>query len=282
MVSVLAVVGPSASGKSDYALELVERNQPAALINADAFALYRGMNIGTAKPVEQLRTIENYMFDILDPVETSSVSVYRHQVLELIDNLVKQEKTVVLVGGSGLYVRSALDQMNFPPTSQTVRDRWWKIYEDQGGDYIYATLLKLAPQLREQIEPTNIRKNIRILEVIELTGKPPQLNMSEPQYLRPTLQMGFRFETSEIETRIRQRTRKMLDSGLIEEVIQLQDQLGPTARKAIGYRETLQYLNGEITLEQLEQLINLHTRQLVKRQLTWFNKDQRIQWKTKN
>ncbi|MDR2538305.1 MAG: tRNA (adenosine(37)-N6)-dimethylallyltransferase MiaA [Bifidobacteriaceae bacterium] len=279
MKSILAVVGCTASGKTEYALNLARLTKNAVLINADAFALYRQMNVGTSKPSDQdLAGIENYMFNVLDVNEIASVSIYRSKVLKIIEQVSNQGKTIILVGGSGLYVRSALDQMDFPPTDHEVRKRLYNELEADGVQKLYERLGQISPASIKQISPHNSRKIIRALEIIELTGVLPKLTFAPPQYLRPTRQIAFCYTKEELKVRIHRRTKKMLEDGLVEEVFSLKNLLSATSQKAIGYIETLQYLAGQIDQDQLIDLINLHTFQLVKKQLTWFKKDTRINW----
>jgi tRNA dimethylallyltransferase len=219
------------------------------------------------------------MFNVLDVEQTASVSAYRARVLPIIERALTEAKTVILVGGSGLYVRAALDQMDFPPTDSELRAGLYRELESLGVEVLFERLKKLSPDTANQLSLTNSRKIIRALEVIELTGEPPRLELTAPQYLRPTQQIASEISQDQLFERIATRTQKMLERGLVEEVEQLRARLGPTAKKAIGYAETLQFLTGEIDREQLEALINLHTQQLVKRQLTWFRKDTRIKWR---
>jgi tRNA dimethylallyltransferase len=218
------------------------------------------------------------MFDVFDPETEISVGLYRNLVIPIIDDLLKANRKIILVGGSGLYVRAALDVLNFPPTNAALRQQLNAELTQRGAPAMYEKLQQIDSVSAQRLSPQNTRRVIRALEVALLTGQSFMTEMPSPKYRRPTQQIGFAVPQAELHRNIELRTRKMLDQGLIEETESLMENLGPTARKAIGYAETIRYLKREINREQLEDLINLHTKQLVKRQLTWFKKDSRICW----
>lgn len=270
---VIAIVGPTASGKTDYALRLCRENG-YPLINADSYSLYRGMDIGTAKPTgEELQGVEHYAFSVVEPSEAISIGKYQEIVLPLFKKL---EGTVVLCGGSGLYIKSVIDKIELAPFDLDTRNRLYRELEANGIEPLFKRLQKLDPASALKIPMENDRRVIRALEVIEQTGKPYVSDLEVFDYRYPTEQFMLKMDLEQLHERIKLRAKKMLDSGLVNEVETLRPTLGVTAIKAIGYKETLQYLDNQITLEQLEELIVIHTNQLVKKQLTWFRKDGRI------
>lgn len=274
MFEIIAIVGPTASGKTKYSIDLAKKTG-YPLINADAYSVYKKMDIGTAKPsAKELDGIKNYMFDIVDTDFRIDINWYKNLVLPIIEN----EKKVILCGGSGLYIKSIIDNMTLQPFDENVRNSLYKKKEELGIDKLYEMLEKKDRKSIEMIPKNNEKRVIRALEVIEITGKPYSSTIVENEYrYKNTKQYMFDLPKDIYFDKIQKRTKKMLKTGLIEEVKELKDNLGVTAKKAIGYKETLEYLDSKLTLEELEELINLRTFQLVKKQITWFKKDKRIQ-----
>ncbi|MFZ1383016.1 MAG: tRNA (adenosine(37)-N6)-dimethylallyltransferase MiaA [Scrofimicrobium sp.] len=288
---ILAVVGPTASGKSDFALDLadlyaarIQVSAPEAveIISADAMQLYRGMDIGTAKlPLAERRGIAHHQIDVLDVMDEASVAKYQKDARADIATIKRSEKLPMVVGGSGLYVRALLDDMRFPPTDTAIRERLEERLARLGAETLHRELSELDPEAARHINPKNGRRVVRALEVIEATGEPFSATLPKRQYVEPAVQIGIRRETEELEERIRRRTTAMFDQGLVEEVSRLRD-LGlgdsKTAARATGYSQVLAMLDGQINENEARESITLATTQLAKRQIKWFRADPRITW----
>lgn len=282
---VIAIVGPTATGKSDLALEIARHlggPSAAEIIGADAMALYRGMDIGTAKVPEGSRHgIAHHMVDVLDVTEAASVAAYQRQATKIVRRIFSEGKTPIVVGGSGMYVRALLDQLRFPPTNSALRANLTKELEDQGGETLHRRLSELDPAAAETIAPSNGRRLVRALEVIELTGKPYSATLPRYTYHWPSVQIGLNLDRDQLESRIHARARTMFASGLIEEVNGLTNlglRASPTAQYATGYRQALAALDGEMTVEEAVEDTALRTLRLARKQIKWFKRDPRIQW----
>ncbi|MCL1801628.1 MAG: tRNA (adenosine(37)-N6)-dimethylallyltransferase MiaA [Promicromonosporaceae bacterium] len=285
---MLAIVGPTATGKSSLALDIAEQlSQKCEIVNADAFSLYRGMDIGTAKtPVEQQRGIAHHLIDILDPTETASVSNYQQLGRQAIAEIINRGVLPIVVGGSGLYVRCLLDEMNIPPTDPNVRAHLESELECIGSLALHQRLLELDPVAARNIVPNNGRRVVRALEAITITGQPFSATLPEPKYLRPTVTIGVGYDRAELDSRINTRVSQMRADGLLDEVRRIAGPeqggsgpgLGVTASRAIGYAELLPVLRGEISEDQGFDDVAAHTRRLTRKQMTWFGRDKRIAW----
>lgn len=278
---VLAVVGPTATGKSELALTLCEE-LGGEVINADALQLYRGMDIGTAKlSVRERRGIAHHLLDVLDVTDEASVAVFQRDSREAVDAIQSRGLMPVLVGGSGLYVRAALDRLSIPPTDPTVRARLQEEADEQGVEETYAVLRRLDPVAAAAIEPRNVRRIVRALEVIELTGQAFSATMPERTYAEPTLAVGLDAGAAVIDQRIDVRVERMWEAGLLREVRQLVAQglrEGRTASRAIGYAQALGELDGELTTAEAVASTQVATRRFARRQRSWFRPDPRITW----
>ncbi|MGN6610930.1 MAG: tRNA (adenosine(37)-N6)-dimethylallyltransferase MiaA [Angustibacter sp.] len=278
---VIAVVGPTATGKSDLGVALA-RALGGEVVNADAMQLYRGMDIGTAKlTLAERQGVPHHLLDVLDVSEEASVAAYQRAVGVCIDDLVAREKVPVLVGGSGLYVRAALDVLEIPPTDRVVRARLEREAEELGAPTLHARLADVDPLAAERILPSNARRVVRALEVVELTGRPFSATLPEPRYLRPTVQIGLRAPRPELDDRIARRVERMWHEGLLAEVERLVPQGlrdGRTASRAVGYAQALAQLDGVLDAEQAQQQTAQLTRRLARRQESWFGRDDRIAW----
>ena len=284
---IVAVVGPTATGKSDLALDLAVADGPTEIVNADAYQLYRGMDIGTAKvPEAERRGVAHHQIDLLDPREDASVAHYQSAARADLDAIAARGARAVVVGGSGLYVRALLDEMNFPGTDPAVRARWAERAEREGRRALHARLAALDPAAAESIEPTNTRRIVRALEVIEITGAPYTANLPRQRYVRPTVQIGLNCDRGALDDRVEERVARMWDAGLVDEVRRLAapDQggtgpgLGTTAARAVGYAEILAWLRGESTEERARTAIVANTRRLARKQMGWFGRDPRVHW----
>ncbi|MEV0432945.1 tRNA (adenosine(37)-N6)-dimethylallyltransferase MiaA [Nocardia sp. NPDC050413] len=278
----VAVVGPTATGKSDLALDLAERLD-GEIVNIDAMQLYRGMDVGTAKlPPAQRRGIPHHLLDVLDVTETATVAAYQSAAGDIVEDIMARGRTPVVVGGSMMYVQALLDQWDFPATDPEVRARWEAVLADGGVAAVHAALRAADPVAADTILPTDGRRMVRALEVVELTGKP--FAASAPTIGAPrwdTVIVGVDRETAALDARIEARTAHMFDSGLVEEVRTLLDaglREGQTARRAIGYAQVLAYLDGEYDLAHARERTLIGTRRYVRRQRSWFRRDPRVTW----
>lgn len=280
--SVLAVVGPTASGKSDLGISIAESLGNAEIINADAMQLYRGMDIGTAKLIGPDRKgIPHHLIDVATPDQELTAVEYSKLAQATIREVLERGKKPILVGGSMFYVAAALDEMDFAPTDEAVRERLETESEALGALAMHERLRALDSKSAEIIPAQNIRRVVRALEVIELTGEPYKSSLPDPQYLLPTLQLGIDVDREILKSRIRVRVERMWELGLVDEVKQLLDSgvsFSRTAAVAIGYAQARAQLNGELTQhEAIEQTVTL-TNRYARRQMSWFRRDTRISW----
>lgn len=278
----VAVVGPTATGKTDLALDLAERLD-GEIVNIDAMQLYRGMDIGTAKvPVDQRRGLPHHLFDVLDVTETATVAAYQSAAVAVVDDIRARGRTPVIVGGSMMYVQALLDDWAFPATDQAVRARWEALLAAEGVGAVHAALRAADPVAADTILPTDGRRMVRALEVVELTGRPFAASAPTIGAARwDTRVLGVDRDTAALDARIELRTAAMFDGGLVEEVESLARnglREGQTARRAIGYAQVLAYLDGECDLAHARERTLIGTRRYVRRQRSWFRRDPRVQW----
>ncbi|MGS2805413.1 tRNA (adenosine(37)-N6)-dimethylallyltransferase MiaA [Nocardia sp. MW-W600-9] len=278
----IAVVGPTATGKSDLALDLAERLD-GEIVNIDAMQLYRGMDVGTAKlPPDQRRGIPHHLLDVLDVTETATVAAYQRDASAIVEDIMARGRTPVIVGGSMMYVQALLDQWDFPATDPAVRARWEALLAEGGVVAVHAALRAADPVAAATILPTDGRRMVRALEVVELTGQP--FAASAPTIGVPrwdTAILGVDRETALLDARIETRTALMFDTGLVEEVrglLELGLREGQTARRAIGYAQVLAHLDGEYDLAHARERTLIGTRRYVRRQRSWFRRDPRVAW----
>ncbi|GGG08093.1 tRNA dimethylallyltransferase [Rhodococcoides trifolii] len=278
----VAVVGPTATGKSDLALTIAAKIG-GEIVNIDAMQQYRGMDIGTAKtPVGERRGIPHHRLDVLDVTATATVAGYQDAATADIEDMRSRGVVPVIVGGSMMYVQSLLDEWAFPATDPAVRAKWEAVLAAQGTAGLHKALTAADPAAAATILPTDGRRMVRALEVVELTGKP--FAASAPVIGAPrwdTMILGIDRETEQLDQRIAQRTSQMFDTGLVDEVVGLVDRGlrdGVTAARAIGYAQVLSMLDGELTEEQARELTFTGTRRYVRRQRSWFRRDPRITW----
>jgi len=279
-LKVLAIVGPTAVGKSGLAIK-IGRSKKIEIINADAMQLYKGMNIGTAKLDEKNReNIPHHLIDVLSPSEEASVSVYQSKARALIQEVIQRQNTPVLVGGSGLYVNAVLEDLEFPGTNLEIRAKYEELLEKNGVKFLYSELKKIDPAAAENILENNARRIVRALEVNELTGKNFNAKLPEPSPVFKDIRIGLNLDRELLDLRIETRVHEMFNQGLVKEVELIFEELikGKTAQKALGYSQVIQYLQGEITLEQAIEQTIIHTRKYARRQISWFKRDPLIQW----
>jgi tRNA dimethylallyltransferase len=282
VITPIAVVGPTATGKSDLAVALAERFG-GEVVNADAMQLYRGMDIGTAKmTVEERRGVPHHLLDVLDVTETASVAAYQRETRAVVERLLAAGRPPILVGGSGLYVQAVLDDLKFPGTDDAVRERFEAELASVGPEALHRRLQELDPAAAIAILPSNGRRIVRALEVIELTGEPFSANLPKPGPARyGTVQIGVDREVSELDARVDLRVDVMFASGLEDEVralvrAGLRD--GKTASRALGYQQVLSAMDGACTIDFAAEETKRATRRFVRRQRSWFRRDQRITW----
>ena len=278
----MAVVGATASGKTELSLDLAER-LAADVVNTDAMAVYRGMDIGTAKlPPEQRRGIRHHLLDVLDVREEASVAEFQRLARGVIADLRDQGRAAVLVGGSALYTRAVLDRFDFPGTDPAVRRRLEAELAELGAASLHRRLRQRDPEAAAGILPANGRRIVRALEVVELTGRPFRASLPRLEYAVPDAhQVGVRIDRVTLDARIEQRVRAMFDGGLVAEVEGLLARglaEGRTASRAIGYREVIAHLRGELGLDEAVERTAAATRRFARRQESWFRRDPRIHW----
>jgi tRNA dimethylallyltransferase len=281
------LVGPTASGKSSLAAGLVQRyaadRRRAEVVNADSMLVYRGMDIGTAKPSEAERAeIRHHMVDLLDVSETATVAEFQQLARRAIEDCRTRFAIPIVVGGSALYVRAIVDDFEFPGTDPAVRARLEEELATQGAARMHERLSDADPVAATQILPGNARRVIRALEVIELTGRSFSAALPEHRYRLPdVVQIGIAVDRPTLDARIAERVHAMWAAGFVEEVRRLaaaglRESL--TASRALGYRQVLRYLDGEISEAQAREQTIIGTRKFARRQESWFRKDGRITW----
>jgi tRNA dimethylallyltransferase len=278
---VVAVVGPTATGKTALAVALAHR-LGGEVVNADSMQLYRGMDIGTAKPTPAERHgVPHHLMDLWHVREPASVAEYRRRARAEVDRLRAAGVVPLLVGGSGLYVRAVLDELDFPGTDPDVRARLTAELESEGAAELHARLAAVDPAAAAAILPGNGRRVVRALEVIELTGAPFAARMPEPRPHYPAVVVGLDREPGELDERVARRVDAMWAAGFVDEVAALAaDGLreGPTASRALGYAQVLQQFDGVLTPDEARERTVTTTRRFVRRQRSWFRRDAAIRW----
>lgn len=281
-VPIVAIVGPTASGKTALSLDLAEA-LGGEIVNTDAMQVYRGMDIGTAKlPLAERRGIPHHLLDTLQVRDPATVAEFQGWARTAIAALRARGATPVLVGGSALYTRAILDRFEFPGTDPAVRARLEAELGEVGSAALHARLRTLDPQAAERIEVENGRRVVRALEVIEITGEPFSANLPVQEYADPhTVQLGVTIDRDVLEERIAVRVRAMFDDGLVAEVERLLAEglaEGRTAALAIGYRQAAAVLAGEMSVDEAIDKTVVATRQFARRQMAWWRNDPRITW----
>jgi tRNA dimethylallyltransferase len=282
-MSLTVICGATATGKSELAVALAKELN-AEVVNADSMQVYKGMDIGTAKlTMAQRDAVIHHVIDVLDITEEANVSWYQQIARDKIDELITAGKSVVVVGGTGLYIKAILDDLNFPDTDPQVRDKITEQADQLGNEIMHEKLAKLDPAAALAIPKENIRRVIRALEVIELTGKPFTANLprQESSKYPNAKQFGLVLDRSNLDEKIDQRVDDMWAKGFAREVSLLMTQgleQATTAKKALGYNQIMNYLNGECDEEFAKQETKRVTRAYARRQETWFSRDDRIKW----
>lgn len=282
----LAILGSTASGKSAVAMALAEsdigRSRQIEILSVDAMQVYRGMDIGTAKPtpVEQ-KSVRHHLIDLVDANETFTVAQFQQAYRSALDDMEKRQALGVLVGGTGLYVRAIVDDLAFPGQWPELRQSLDAEARNQGPEALHRRLQVLDPEAADRMEPTNIRRIVRALEVTVGSGRPfSSFGPGVDTYpASPVRQFALQWPRPVLAKRIEERVVSMMSCGLVAEVERLLHQgLSPTARQALGYKEIIQYLDGTVTLDEATSLTITRTRQFAVRQERWFRRDPRITW----
>jgi tRNA dimethylallyltransferase len=279
-LKVIAIVGPTAVGKTALSLEIAEKFS-AEIINADAMQIYKGMDIGTAKlPLSQRRGIVHHQIDVLDPSEEANVSQYQKQSREIINDLLSKNVQPVLVGGSGLYVNSVLEDLEFPGTNLEVRAKYEEILDEKGVEALFQMLKEIDPKAAENILASNARKIVRALEVNEITGKAFNAKLPEPSPIFSDVRIALDMPRDLLDQRIIDRVHQMFEDGFVDEVKRIEKnlRLGKTAFRALGYSQVLSLLSGEISEDEAITLTINATKKFARRQLSWFRRDPLIHW----
>jgi tRNA dimethylallyltransferase len=282
-MSLIIICGATATGKSDLALA-VAKQLNAEIINADSMQVYKGMDIGTAKlPITERNEIPHHLLDLLEVTEEANVSWYQGLAREKIDQLLAAGKSVVVVGGTGLYIKAILDDLNFPDTDPVVRQKLTDEAQVVGNDQMHERLAKLDPAAALAIPKENIRRVIRALEVIEITGKPFTANLPRAASSKypEAKQFGLVLDRENLDSKIDKRVENMWEKGFIREVMQLMTkglEQATTAKMALGYSQIMNYLNGECDEIFAKEETKRVTRAYARRQETWFSRDDRIKW----
>jgi tRNA dimethylallyltransferase len=280
----LALVGPTASGKSALALALARSLDDVEIVSLDSMQVYRGLDIGTAKPTAAERAeVVHHLVDVAEPAEEWSVRRTQIGARAALAGIEARGNRALLVGGTGLYVRAVVDDLEIPPTNASVRDAIDAASDGDGLARAYERLTELDPAAAARMEPGNRRRIVRALEVIEITGRKfssfgPGIDEYGPPAIDVTM-LGISVEPAELATRIERRFRAMRTAGLVDEVRGLAARpLSRTAREAIGYREVLDHLEGRLTLDDALDAAVRRTRRFARRQRVWFGRDPRIRW----
>ena len=278
---VIAVVGATATGKSGLAVELAQALR-GEIVNADSMQLYRGMDIGTAKePAAARQDVPHHLLDVWPVTQTANVADYQKLARAAIEEITARGQVPVLVGGSGLYIRAALDDLDFPGTDTGTRARLEDELAIAGPAALHARLATLDPAAAAAILPGNGRRIVRALEVIEISGRPFSATMPSYEQVRPAVQIGLTLPRPELDLRIAARVDRMWQAGLEAEVATLVGQGlrdGRTASRALGYQQLLRYLDGEYTLAEARLETIKATRRFARRQEAWFRRDPRVTW----
>lgn len=281
---VVVIVGPTASGKTAVSIELAKKIN-GEIISADSMQIYKYMDIGTAKPtLDEMQGIKHYMLDVVMPDETFNVAKYKKMAEEAIEEILKKGKVPIIVGGTGLYVNTLVDGIEFadvPGDEEYKNELIEKAYRE-GAMSIYKELEKVDSESAKKIDPNNIRRVARALEIYKVTGKTKtQLDIESRKEVKYDYRLfGMEWDRETLYNRIDLRVDKMIEAGLINEVRNVIEKfkISNTAVQGLGYKEVIEYLNGNISYEEMIEKLKLETRHYAKRQLTWFRRDKRIKW----
>lgn len=280
---VISIVGPTACGKTALGIaivkQLAEKGERAEIVNADAYQMYRGMDVGTAKPsLEEQGAVPHHLIDIIDPNETMSVARFQQLAREKMSDLQSRGIRPILVGGSGLYARAAIDDITFPGTDPQVRARLEERERAEGAGALFEELKAKDRQAAARMDPRNPRRTIRALEVIELTGRPYSASLPHYRYVIPAVQIGLDLDRAELDRRIDIRTMCMREQGFLDEARRLRPHMGLTASRALGYQQMFDLLDGLWDEREAWADVAQKTKRLARKQMGWFGRDPRIHW----
>lgn len=281
---MLALVGPTAAGKSALALEAA-KHLGVEIVSIDSAIVYRGMNIGTAKPSREDRArVPHHLIDIRGPAETLSVAEFQRLARSAMEDIAGRGKTPLLVGGSGLYFRAVVDPLEFPIRDIRVRADLELEAEDNGAEALHERLLELDPEAAERIDASNVRRTVRALEVIRSTGRrfsSFRAGWDEYRSIYDLRVAGLTWPRDELDRRIETRIDEQIEQGLLEEVMRLAEagiRESLTSSQALGYAQLLEHLDGKISFGDAIEIVKRRTRRFARRQMTWFRADPRVQW----
>ncbi|KFI59151.1 tRNA delta(2)-isopentenylpyrophosphate transferase [Bifidobacterium gallicum DSM 20093 = LMG 11596] len=280
---VVSIVGPTASGKTGLGIAVAQRlaqlGQCAEIVNADAYQMYRGMDVGTAKAsAEERAQVPHHLIDIIEPDDTMTVARFQELARQTIAALQAQGIRPILVGGSGLYARAAIDDIAFPGTDAHIRQQLEQRAQTEGPGVLFAELKTKDPQAAAHMDSRNVRRTIRALEVIALTGQPFSATLPRYRYVIPSVQIGLDLPRPELDARIDKRTQAMMHQGFVEEVERIRPRLGATASRALGYQQVIDYVDGLRDMDETIADIAQKTKRLARKQMGWFGRDPRIHW----
>lgn len=280
---VVSIVGPTASGKTGLGIaiarRLAERGERAEIVNADAYQMYRGMDIGTAKPTaEEQAAVPHHLIDIIDPDDTMTVARFQQLARRTIAELQSRGIRPILVGGSGLYARAAIDDISFPGTDPKIRERLERREREEGAGVLFEELRAKDPQTAARMDPRNPRRTIRALEVIELTGRPYSATLPRYRYVVASVQIGLDLDRADLDRRIDIRTAQMREAGFLDEARRLRPHMGLTASRALGYQQMFDLLDGLWDERDAWADVAQKTKRLARKQMGWFGRDPRIHW----
>lgn len=285
MDKVIVVVGPTASGKSSFAIKLAQRLN-GEIVSADSMQVYRGMDIGSAKAPENERIVEHWGLDLLEPGEPFSAALFQEYARSAFKDIFNRGKTPILCGGTGFYVRAAIDDYDFPKGNQIgndIRDKWMDFADKYGAEALWNALAKIDPNSAQLIAVNDIKRIVRAFELLEdgKTYAQQKESLSSIPELIPSIWIGLEVDPQLLKTRINTRVDKMIELGLVAEVESLLDsgfREAITASQAIGYKEIVAALDGKCSMDDAIEQIKTSTRRYAKRQRTWFRKEKRIHW----
>jgi tRNA dimethylallyltransferase len=282
-MKLIVICGATATGKSDLAVELAQKID-AEIINADSMQLYKGMDIGTAKiTMDERKGVPHHLMDLLEVTEDANVAWYQEKARAAITDIQTRGKNAIVVGGTGLYIKAILDELNFPDTDPVVRAELELEFATKGIAPLFERLEKLDPAAALAIDKANSRRVIRALEVIKITGKPFTANLPREESSRypNAKQFGLVMDRDALSERISARVDQMWEKGLVQEAEKLVTAgilKGTTAQRALGYAQVIAQIEGRVTEEEAREETKRATRQYARRQETWFSRDERITW----
>lgn len=281
---VIVIVGPTASGKSDCAIELAKRID-GEIVSADSMQIYKEMDIGTAKVTnEEMSGVKHYMINIVNPDEDFNVAMYKKMAEEALEEIASKGKTPIVVGGTGLYINTLVNGIEFSEIDkdEEYRKELEKKVSVEGIDGIYEELKSVDPEAANIIDKNNVRRVIRALEIYKVTGKTK--TELDKESIKETkfdfLMYGIKTDREELYNRINKRIDYMMEQGLVSEVEELNKKykMSKTALQGLGYKEVIEYINGNCNYDEMIEKLKMETRRYAKRQITWFKRDERITW----